>query len=79
MNYEKIVRSEAKIRIMSALSILSIPIIQTLPIGEQGQFTNLQIYKLSNSPPKLCERDSSGNRHIQTLGGLRVGGVGRNQ
>ena len=48
MNYEKIVRSEAKIRIMSALSILSIPIIQTLPIGEQGQFTNLQIYKFTN-------------------------------
>ena len=45
MNYEKIVRSEAKIRIMS---ILSIPIIQTLPIGEQGQFTNLQIYKFTN-------------------------------
>ena len=43
MNYEKIVRSEAEIRIMSALSILSIPIIQTLPMGEQGQFTNLQI------------------------------------
>ena len=45
MNYEKIVRSEAKIRIMS---VLSIPIIQTLPIGEQGQFTNLQIYKFTN-------------------------------
>lgn len=40
MDYEKIVRSEAKIRIMSALSILSIPIIQTLPIGEQEQFSN---------------------------------------
>ena len=25
---------------MSALSVLIIPIIQTLPIGEQGQFTN---------------------------------------
>ena len=45
MNYEKIVRSEAKIRIMSALII---PIIQNLPIGEQGQFTNLQIYKFTN-------------------------------
>ena len=45
MNYEKIVRSEAKIRIMSALSI---PIIQTLPIGEQGHFTYLQIYKFPN-------------------------------
>ena len=40
MNYEKIVRSEAKIRIMSALIILIIPIIQNLPIGEQEQFTN---------------------------------------
>ena len=43
MNYEKIVRSEAKIRIMSALSvliILIILIIQTLPIGEQEQFPN---------------------------------------
>lgn len=37
MDYEKIVRSEAKIRIMSALII---PIIQNLPIGEQEQFTN---------------------------------------
>ena len=33
---------------MSALSVLSIPIIQTLPIGEQGQFTILQIYKFTN-------------------------------
>ena len=40
MNYEKIVRSEAKIRIMSALIILIIPIIQNLPIGEQEHFTN---------------------------------------
>ena len=40
MNYEKIVRSEAKIRIMSALSILIIPIIQNLPIGKQEQFPN---------------------------------------
>ena len=52
MNYEKIVRSEAKIRIMSALSVLIIPIIQNLPIGEQEQFTNFQIiYHPSETPP----------------------------
>ena len=46
-----------ELRIMSALSALSvlsipsaliIPIIQNLPMGEQGQFTNLQIYKFTN-------------------------------
>ena len=48
MNYEKIVRSEAKIRIMSALSVLIILIIQNLPMGEQEHFTYLQIYRFPN-------------------------------